>query len=422
MEDHASNLSEIALVLAAAFAGGSILKRFGQPVIVGYILVGMLLGPSFLGLVKSGGEISFLSELGILLLLFIIGLELDVHRFMDVFKIAVGTTVMQIAAGLLVIGLIGWAFGWSINSIIILGFAVSLSSTAVALKLLEDMGESNTPMGNMAMGILVAQDLAVIPMLLVITTMNEAGGNFIIEMEDIARIVFAMAFMVVIIGALGGKDMGPLKFSKIKVPTIPDSGQNVVVALTICFTAAALSGAIGLSASYGAFLAGLAIGSTHKKETYEEEIRPIFDLLMMIFFLSVGIMIDFKFIIEHITSIALVLFALLFLKTIFNITILRMQGLSRRHAIMLGASLGQAGEFSFVLAALGLSSAAILPEGYKYVVAIIALSLILTPVWTLAMRRMDLLRRGRMYRHARLKKFRKALEEIRELESYEGER
>lgn len=411
MEDHASNLSQIALVLAAAFAGGSILKRFGQPVIVGYILVGMLLGPSFLGLVRTGGEISFLSELGILLLLFIIGLELDVHRFMDVFKVAVSTTALQITAGLVTIGLIGWGLDWSINRILILGFAVSLSSTAVALKLLEDMGESNTPMGNLAMGILVAQDLAVIPMLLVISTLNEAGGNFLLEIEDVLRIVFAMAFMVVMICALGGRDVGPLKFSQMKMPSLPDSGQNVLVALTVCFTAAALSGAIGLSASYGAFLAGLAIGSTHKKEAYEEEIRPIFELLMMIFFLSVGIMIDFKFIIEHIFSIALVLFALLFLKTIFNITILRWQGLSRRHAIMLGASLGQAGEFSFVLAALGLSSAAILPEAYKYVVAIIALSLILTPVWTVAMRRMDLLRRGRIYRHARLKKFRKSLEQ-----------
>ena len=134
MEEHASNLSQIAVVLAAAFAGGSILRRFGQPVIVGYILVGMLLGPSFLGLVSPGGEISFLSQLGILLLLFIIGLELDVHRFMDVYKIAVSTTVLQIAAGVAVIGLIGWYSDWSINKILILGFAVSLSSTAVALK------------------------------------------------------------------------------------------------------------------------------------------------------------------------------------------------------------------------------------------------------------------------------------------------
>lgn len=420
MESHASNLSEIALVLAAAFAGGSILKRFGQPVIVGYILVGMLLGPSFLGLVSNGGEISFLSELGILLLLFIIGLELDVHRFMDVFKIAVGTTALQIIAGLAAIGLIGWAFDWSINKILILAFAVSLSSTAVALKLLEDMGETNTPMGNMAMGILVAQDLAVIPMLLVISTMNEVGGSFLIEMEDIARIILAMAFMVMMICALGGRDVGPFKFSKMKVPTLPDSGQNVVVALTVCFTAAALSGALGLSASYGAFLAGLAIGSTHKKEAYEEEIRPIFELLMMIFFLSVGIMIDFKFVLEHALSIGLVLFALLFLKTIFNIAVLRWQGLSRRHAIMIGASLGQAGEFSFVLAALGLSSAAILPESYKYVVAIVALSLILTPVWTVVMRHMDLLRRGRLYRHARIKKFRKSLENDGISESHEG--
>lgn len=409
MEDHASNLSQIAVVLAATFAGGSLLKRFGQPAIIGYIIVGMILGPSVLGLVNNGGEISFLSELGILLLLFIIGMELDVHRFTEVFKIAISTTVLQIVAGVTAVAAIGWAFDWHINKIILLGFAVSLSSTAVAIKLLEDMGESDTPMGRMTLGILVAQDLAVIPMLLIISALNEASGGFLVEIEDVGRIIGASAFMVLIIFALSGKDIGPIKFSKFRVPTFSDSGQTVLVALTICFTAAALSGAAGLSASYGAFLAGLAIGSTHKREAYEEEIRPIFDLLMMIFFLSVGIMLDFNFILEHLLSISLVLFALLFLKTIFNITILRMLGLSRRHAIMIGATLGQAGEFSFVLAALGLSSQAILPEAYKYVVAIIALSLIMTPLWTYAMRRMDLLRRGRVYRLARIRKHRKLL-------------
>lgn len=409
MEAHGPDLSQIALVLAAAFAGGSVLKRFGQPVIIGYILVGMLLGPSVLGLVKQGEDISFLSELAILLLLFIIGLELDVHRFMEVFKIAVSTTLLQIAAGLVVIGLIGWAVDWEINRIILLAFAVSLSSTAIGLKLLEDMGETNTPMGRMAMGILVAQDLAVIPMLLVVSALNEAGGSFLLELEDIARIFFAMIFMVLMICFLGGRDLGPLKLSRIKVPHLPDSGQTVVVAMTICFTAAALSGALGLSASYGAFLAGLAIGSTHNKSSYEEEIRPIFELLMMIFFISVGIMLDVSFVIEHWFSISLVLFALLFIKTIFNISILRWLGLSRRHAIMIGASLGQAGEFSFVLAALGLSSAVILPETYKYIVAIIALSLILTPLWTYIMRRMDLLRRGRLYRLVRIRKYKKTI-------------
>ncbi|MCM2344964.1 MAG: cation:proton antiporter, partial [Alphaproteobacteria bacterium] len=116
-----------------------------------------------------------------------------------------------------------------------------------------------------------------------------------------------------------------------------------------------------------------------------------------------------SFVIEHWFSISLVLFALLFIKTIFNISILRWLGLSRRHAIMIGASLGQAGEFSFVLAALGLSSAVILPETYKYIVAIIALSLILTPLWTYTMRRMDLLRRGRLYRLVRIRKYKKTI-------------
>ncbi len=411
MHENASDLSQIALVLAAAFAGGSILRRFGQPVIIGYIIVGMILGPSVLGFVSNDHDMKFLSELGILLLLFVIGLEMDAHRFLDGFRLSVNTALLQIGGGLAAMAALGLLFGWSLNLIIILGFAVSLSSTAVALKLLEDMGENETMLGKTTMGILVAQDLAVIPMLLVISALDDAAGGFVVELEDAARIVGGLAFMVVVIYALGGRDMGPFKFSRMKIPSFPDAGQTVLVALTICFTAAALTGAVGLSASYGAFLAGLAIGSTHNHQRYHEDIRPIFELLLMIFFLSVGIMLDMKFIIENALPLLAVLFVLLFLKTYFNITVLRLLGLSRRHAVMVGATLGQVGEFSFVLAALGLSMAAIEPEAYKFVVAIIVLSLVMTPAWTYAIRRMNYLRRGKFYRAARLRRYRQTRED-----------
>lgn len=384
MEDHASSLTQLAVVLAGAFIGGTVLQTLRQPVLVGYILVGLILGPSMLGLIHDREQIGLLAELGILLLLFVVGMELDLKRFAPVYRVAIITTVAQIMIGVGTMALIGAIFDWPLGRILLLGFAMSLSSTAVAIKLLQDMGETNTPLGRASIGILIAQDIAVIPMLLIIGGLGGEGFHPI----ELFKIILAVGFMGVLIMALNSR---PEFFTRL-AGRIPTHSQRTIVALAFCFSAAALAGTFGISAGYGAFLAGLVIGNTTDHDLFEKQIQPIFDVLMMVFFLSIGLLIDLGFIADKFWSILFLLALTMVMKTVVNIKILRFLGLSRRNAIVMGATLGQIGEFSFILAGLGLASSTIADSGYNYVISIIALSLILTPVWLYAVRRMNLIR------------------------------
>jgi CPA2 family monovalent cation:H+ antiporter-2 len=387
--DHGTTaaLSQIAIVMAAAFAGGALVRRLNQPVLVGYILVGLLLGPSVLGIMSNPAEISFMAELGILLLMFIIGMELDARRFAAVYKVAISTTLLQIGASLLLMTFIGYLLDWTPARIVIFGFAFSLSSTAVAIKLLEDMGQLNKPVGNTAIGILVAQDLALIPMLLIVGSLQAEGGFNTWGLIKLGVAVLVLGGILFGMSRHGWtlKDMAP---SWLHWPAFRSDDQRALAALAFCFTSAAIAGALELSASYGAFLSGLLIGSTAQSHAYEKQIKPVFDLLIMVFFLSVGLLLDVHFIMRNILTIAIMLGALMMMKTFFNIFVLSKLGLSRRHAFLIGTSLGQMGEFSFVLVALGLSLQAIYAEEYKLIVALIAFSLVLTPLWMFTLERM----------------------------------
>ena len=383
--EHAGFLSQLAIVLAAAFIGGAVLQRLKQPVLVGYIMVGILLGPNMLGVVHSYEEVALFAELGILLLLFIVGIELNISKFAPVYRISLSLTVIQIGLGLLTMAGLAWFFDWPWQRGIMLGFAVSLSSTAVAIKMLQDMGEMDTQLGRVTLGVLIAQDLAVIPMFLI---MGAIGAGKEMLAADYARIIGAILFMVLFIYTISQHPEWLMKLRNRVRRLLPPQDQHTVVALGFCFAAAALSGALGLSASYGAFLAGILIGHLGNRERYEKEITPIFNVLIMVFFLSVGLLIDFGFLIENIWQVLALLAVAMTLKTVVNIGALHMLGLSWRHSVVCGATLGQIGEFSFVLAALGLAAGAIGDEGHKMVVLVIALSLMATPLWMVAVRRL----------------------------------
>lgn len=391
MEDHTS-LTQLAFVLAAAFGGGAMLQRLHQPVLVGYILAGVILGPSVLGIVSDKDQIAFMAELGILLLMFVVGIELDLKRFAPVYKPAIITTVLQITAGVLGMFALGMVFDWPLARILMLGFALSLSSTAVAIKILKDAGVLDSMLGRTATGVLIAQDIAVIPMLLIMTALSGSGnGVTVLELTKIGLSVGLLAGLVILL------KLRPAWMDKM-IDAIPVEGQTAVVALAFCFVFAALAGLVGLSTAYGAFIAGLVIGNTAKRHAYEENIRPIFDVLMMIFFLSIGLLIDLSFIQEKFWRILILLMLAMTIKTGINVLIFRLEGFSRRNSLLMGAVLGQIGEFSFVLAALGLATGAIIDVGYKYVVSIIALSLVLTPIWLHALRVFYIRRRYRLYR------------------------
>ena len=170
-------LTGIAFVAVGALVCGIVVTRFRQPAVIGYIFAGVLLGPSGLAFVENRDQISVLAELGVLMLLFLIGMELSLRGFAKVWRVAMMTTALQIAISVGIVLLLAQLFAWPLALTLLIGFAVSLSSTAVAIKILEDINELRTDAGRTAVGVLIAQDLAVVPMLLIIDGLAEKRCN-----------------------------------------------------------------------------------------------------------------------------------------------------------------------------------------------------------------------------------------------------
>ena len=186
LHDH-TQLTSIALVVLAALACGLFMQRFRQPALVGYILAGVILGPSGIALVENREAIGLLAELGILMLLFVLGMELSLRAIRQVWKIALFTTAIQIGACLLVMLGAAELFGWPLSRAVLLAFVIALSSTAVAVKMLEEIGELRSRVGQVIVGVLIAQDLAVVPMML---TINAMGGESV-DWHVLPKVLFS---------------------------------------------------------------------------------------------------------------------------------------------------------------------------------------------------------------------------------------
>jgi CPA2 family monovalent cation:H+ antiporter-2 len=374
------DLTGLALVVGAALLCGLGMRRLGQPPIVGYILAGALLGPAGVGLVADRETVGFLAELGVLLLLFLVAMEMSLYAFREVWKVSAAATLLQIAAGLLLtlpIALFG-GLGWSEAAV--LGFVVALSSTAVVIKLLEQTNILRQPVGQLVVGILIAQDLAVVPLLIAVTLLGP--GTF--SVWTALKFVLALAGVAALVYFLARR-------KRLVLPLSSESAPAELVALgglAFCFGGAALTGLIGLTPALGAFLAGLVIGNSTARHPMIVSTRPIQGVLLMVFFLSIGLLIDFKFIAEHWGGLILLLLTVTVIKTALNIGILALLREPWPHAFVAGVLLAQIGEFSLVIANAaergGIISAAI----GQIVVAVIAFSLLLSPLWLFATRRL----------------------------------
>jgi CPA2 family monovalent cation:H+ antiporter-2 len=383
-----NEITFIALVVGIALMCGLALARLKQPAIVGYILAGVVLGPSGLGLVEDRAQISLLAELGVLMLLFLIGMELSLRAFKTVWRIALLGTGLQIGGALAAMLLFSLVLDWPLELAMLLGFVVALSSTAVAIKMLDDIGELRSEVGRRAVAILIAQDLAVVPMMLVLNGMASEGG---FGLFDLLPMAVAVGFLVLFVRYLSRRERIHLTFSRW---IVHDHDLTPLAALAWCFAAAAISGLLGLSAAYGAFLAGLLIGSSTERQTIIAATRPIQSVLLMVFFLSIGLLLDLGYIWDNLVSVLVLLVIVTLGKTAMNVGALRLLGEPWPRAFLTGVVLGQVGEFSFILAALGLGSGLIGSDSHRLVVTIIALSLVISPLWLDVARRLHDLAAG----------------------------
>ncbi len=346
---HHVDLTGIAIVALGALVFGFVLERLRQPAIVGYIVAGVALGPAGFSMVDAVAGVEVLAEMGVLMLLFIIGMELSLRAFMQIWKVAVSTTLFQITASTAVTLGVSRFAGMSWELAVLMGFVVAMSSTAVAIKILDDIGELRTRVGQITVGVLIAQDIAVVPMMLTIGALGGDGFKFSQIPVMIGSVIFWRAHILCERGR------------RIHLPYAEKIAENKELAplagLAFCFGWAAIAGLIGLSAAYGAFIAGLIIGNSHARHAMLDSVLPIQSVLMMVF-----LSFHRPAYRSHILSsiILALLSSRLFLlvtvfKTLINVGFCALSTAVGRPHSSAGVSMAQIGEFSFLLASSAFS-------------------------------------------------------------------
>ena len=378
MHDH-QNLAALALVLAAAVACGLGMSRLRLPAAAGFILVGVALGPSGAGLIATSDSIETLAELGVLMLLFIIGMEMRLASFSKSLPLALGVTAVTCLVIPSSVALFTLVVHGEVMGGIVIGFMLSISSTAVALKMIEDAEEKDSPSGRLAVAVLVAQDLAVVPLLLITNALGTPlTAKALLGVG--AKLALAFALLAAFIHVLN-------KLKSFRFPASEYLLKNFDVGtlgvLGICFASAAASGLMGLSPALGAFLGGLAVGHSTLRRGALTMAQPVQSILLFVFFLSVGLLIDLNYLLQQIWVIGAALVVVTGGKTVLNFILLTMAGKKFTTAFEASLFLSPVGEFSFVIAGAGLTAGALSAEGHKLAIAVIAMSLLASPIFFL---------------------------------------
>lgn len=378
-----NTLTEIAIVITAALLCGILLEKFKQPAILGYILAGVILGPSLFGVIKNREIVSQLAELGVLMLLFVVGMELSLRSFVKIWPISVGCIALQVVGGLAIAFPLAHLFNWPLNLTLLLAFVFALSSTAVAVKMLDTIGELKTETGRLTIGVLVAQDLAIVPMILIIRGL-QPNGNFDLTLM-MAKILISVGLLAILVWYLSRRERINIPFLRLAAG---HADLTPLMGLMFCFGAAAVAGLSGLSAAYGAFLAGLVLGNSQKRSILIDRMTPIYSVLMMMFFLSIGLLLDLNFIMDNLGKVMMILLFITIGKTALNISILHLLRQPWTMSFLSGVVLAQLGEFSFLLATVGQEAGIVNEYGNNLIVSLTVLSLALSPIWLTTAKRL----------------------------------
>ena len=337
-------LGDILVIVGLSVAVLYLCFRLRIPIIVGFLLTGVVAGPHGLGLVRDLASVKMLAEVGVVLLLFTIGLEFSFRNLLQIRRPVLLGGALQVSLTALAAFAVARACEQAVGVSVLIGFLVSLSSTAIVMKFLQDRAEVETPHGGAALGILIFQDIAVVPMMLLIPLLaGKAGGGtgalpiFIAKVAAIIALVFA-----------GAKWIVPHVFYGIARTRSRELFLFGVIA--VCMAVAWLTHLAGLSLALGAFLAGLILSESEYSQQALGNILPFRDVFTSFFFVSIGMLLDMGFFFSSPLSLAVLALSVLACKSFIAGFVSLILGMPLRSAILVGVSLGQVGEFSFILA------------------------------------------------------------------------
>lgn len=376
-------LGPILVFLAAAVATVTLFRRINISPVIGYLVAGAAIGPHGAGLISDVESVRGLAELGVVFLMFSIGLELTLKRLVTMRGQLFGLGAAQVAASGIAIGLVAWAAGLSPRAAIVVGAALALSSTAVVLQLLGEKGEIVARAGRVALAILLFQDLAVVPLIVLVPLLGAAGTS--VGMALAIALLKAIVALVVIV-VVGRLVLRPL-FRVIAARRTPE--LLVGLALLVVLGAGYATEAAGLSLALGAFLAGLLVAETEFRHQVEADLAPFRGILLSLFFMTVGMTIDFGLIGRESLQIALVVCGILTLKAVTTFGVCRLAGLPLGLALRQGLLLAESGEFAFILFAMAVTAGVIDSDTGRLLVLAVALTIVLTPLLAAAGRKLE---------------------------------
>lgn len=368
------SVAQIASVVLCAMASGLAFSAMGHTPILGYMIAGIILGPSGLQLIQDRESIQIFAEMGILFLLFVIGVGLSFEKIKNIWRTSIFATLLSTLFIYVVIFISGCFLNLPHDIIVLVAFCITLSSTAVTVKSLNHLKEGDESIEQNTFGILIAQDLIALPMVVVIKLFGSAQAFSLNSTGLIAASVFVIALI--------------FYFSKYHQYfyrfTDFIKAHNDTLTLTVfgfCLGLAVIAELSGLSAPFGAFIAGLILGNSTIKDEVKAIAFPIEEILLMTFFLSIGLLVNVKYIYQNIVLILAALVIVTIIKTIINIAVFRLCKFTLKDSFVISVLLGHIGEFSFMLASAAFKVKLIDDSGMQFLISVTALSLFLSPFW-----------------------------------------
>lgn len=368
-------ISDLALILICAGIMTLIFKKLKQPLVLGYIVAGFICTPhfKFTPSVVDSASIHIWSEIGVIFLLFALGLEFSFKKLMKVGGSAVISACTIIFCMILVGVFVGWTFGWNRMDCIYLGGMLAMSSTTIIYKAFEDMGLRQQRFAGLVLSILILEDILAIVLMVMLSTMavsqNFEGGEMV---YSILKLLFFLILWFVV-GIYGI----PLFLKRVR--KLMSDETLLIVSLALCFGMVYLAALVGFSPAFGAFIMGSILSETIESEHIGKLVSPVKDLFGAIFFVSVGMMVDPAMIVEYKYQILVIVLAVLLGQTIFGTTGVLLSGQPLKTAMQCGFSLTQIGEFAFIIASLGVSLKVTSHFLYPIVVAVSVITTFLTP-------------------------------------------
>ncbi len=368
-------IRDVVIILLVSIPIVFVFNKFRIPSIVGFLIAGIIIGPHGFKLITEIGQIEIMAEIGVIMLLFTIGLEISIQRLMQMRRMLILAGGLQVSLTILITAVILFLFGIPLNQSIFYGMLLSLSSTAIVLKLLSDRNELEAPHGRIALGILIFQDLAIVPMIILVPILATAD---VLDVSTISLQILLSFGAVAVVIVLARYFIPKIiyQLAKLRIREAFTIGTLLLILGTAYLTESA-----GLSLALGAFIAGLMISESEFSHQVFADIIPLKDAFNSIFFVSIGLLLNLQLVLDFPLYVFALVSGIVIIKcTIVTLLVLFMK-YPTRTALITGLSLAQIGEFSFVLASVGITHDLFSQEFYHAFLASSIFTMLLTPLF-----------------------------------------